>query len=101
MFVIFKLIEAGARGREQNDVTGLRRVRGDFDRTLVGSGTFDGDAAVNLLFDLVRSGSDEERQDRFFAEWCLENGIVTAFVLATENDQDAGGKCVERFERGV
>src|SRR5579859_127717 len=41
MFVILKLIEAGAGGREQNNVAGLRGARGDFDGALDGAGAFD------------------------------------------------------------
>ena len=58
MLVILELVEAGAGGREQHDIAGLRGARGDFDRALNRAGTFDGDATGDLAFDFLRGGAD-------------------------------------------
>ena len=58
MFIIFKLVEAGAGRREQHDIAGLRGARGDFDGAVERAGTFDSDAAGDLAFDFLRCGAD-------------------------------------------
>src|SRR5262245_1310222 len=101
MFVVLKLIEAGAGGREQDDVAGMRRARCEFDGTFERAGGLDGDAAGDLAFDLFCSSADEKSENGFFAEQRLQGSVVAAFILATENDENAVGKSVEGLERGV
>src|SRR5579871_3123998 len=89
MFVILKLVEAGAGGGEQNDVAGVRRAGGKLDSAIERAGAFNGDAAGKLAFDFVGSGADEERENRLFAERLLKRGVIAAFVLAAKDDESA------------
>src|SRR5690242_19271157 len=101
MLVILKLVEAGAGGSEQDDVAGLGGVSGGLDGAVQSAGAFDGDAAANLLLDLVRRSADQERQYGPLAQRLAQCGVVTALVFAAENDQDAAGKSIESFQSGV
>jgi len=58
MLIVLKLVEAGARGGQQNNVSSARSVSGGVDGALESSGLLDGDAARNLLFDFVRRSAD-------------------------------------------
>jgi hypothetical protein len=66
MLVIFKLVEARARGREQDDVSGPRRLGCDLDSALKGAGTLDSHASVNLVRDFVSRCTYQQRQNRPF-----------------------------------
>src|SRR5690349_22714852 len=101
VLVILKLVEAGAGGSEQDNIAGARGVSGGFDGAVEGSGLLDGHTASDLLFDFVRGGANQKREDGFFPQWGLQHGIVAAFVFSTQNNQDAAGKSVERFQGGV
>ena len=86
MFVIFKLVEAGACGREQDNVAGLRRARSDFHRAMQCPRTFDGDAAGDLAFDFLGGSADEQGKNCLFTQRRLQNRVVAALVLAAENN---------------
>src|SRR6202171_3396010 len=101
MFVVLKLVEASASWREQDDIARSRRTRCNLDRALNGSCLLDRHAPGNLLPDLFRCSTNEKRQNSFFAQRLLQYGVVAALILASENDQNSSGKCIQRFQRGV
>src|SRR5215472_5647198 len=101
MFVVLKLVVAGAGGGKQNDVSGLSGMRSDFDGALEGSGLLDGHAAGDLFFNFAGRSANQKSEDGFVAKRRLQQGVVTAFVFASQNNQDAARKRVERFRGGV
>ena len=101
MFVILKLVKTCASWREENDVAALCGVRRNFYSALQRPRALDSDAVRDLVLDFLGSGTDEKGKNRFFAKRLLQHGVVAAFVLSAENDEDASGKCVKRLERGV
>ncbi len=68
MFVIFKLIEAGAGRRKKDNVARARSMRSDFDRALQRSGAFHGNTIRNLAFDFLRCSSYEQSKNCLFAQ---------------------------------
>src|ERR1043166_7745552 len=62
VFVILKLVKARAGRREQNNVTGMRRVKRGVHRVFQGAGSPDRHAASDLLFNLVGSRADQQRE---------------------------------------
>src|SRR5882724_6494013 len=58
VFVAIKLVEAGARRREEHDVPGTRSLRSNLYRALDRSRALDRHASGDLLFNFLRSRAD-------------------------------------------
>src|ERR1051325_11081352 len=67
MFVILKLIEAGAGGGEEAGLAAGRLLVRLANRNVDGSATLHWKRAAQVLFDLLRGRADEQRRATFFA----------------------------------
>src|SRR6266852_4115327 len=61
VLVVIKLVEAGARRREEYDIAGPRSLRSKFYRALDRSRALDRHASGDLLFNFLRSRADKQR----------------------------------------
>src|SRR5258708_21632104 len=89
MLVILELVEAGARRREQNDISCARSLRRDLDGALESPCALNGHAAINLACDFVGGRADQQRQNRSLPQRLLQRRIVASLILAAENHQNA------------
>src|SRR5262249_21257622 len=101
VLVVLKLIEAGTSRRQQDDITGASDLRGALDSPLERLSLVDGDATCDLRLDFRCGRSDQQRKDAFFAQKRLKRRVVAALISAPENDENAAGESIQRFQRGV
>ena len=101
VLIIFKLVEAGACGSQQDCVAGNSLLGRKFDGARHRSGAVGGNDASEFRFNLVRGRANQEDAARVASKRFPQDGIVAAFVLASENHQQIPGKRIERFQRGV
>jgi hypothetical protein len=67
LFVVLKLVEAGASRSEKHDVAGARGVGSDFDGAFQRTGALDGHASGDLCFDFFRCRANQQHKNSFFA----------------------------------
>src|SRR5208337_1688297 len=65
LLVILKLVEAGASRGQKHDVSRLRGMCGNLHGAVQRGGAFDGHAAGDLLFYLVRGRANQQRKNGF------------------------------------
>src|SRR5271155_2517103 len=101
VFVVFKLIQAGAGGREQNGVAGLGdlfgAVHGAFERFY----KFQSYAAGDVAGDFVGGAANQQGANGTLAQLLAEGAVVAVFVFAAENDNYAAGEGFQGFQGGV
>src|ERR1700746_418334 len=97
MLVILELVEAGARRREQNDVSCARGLRRNVDGALESPCALDGHAAINLAGDFVGGGANQQRQNGSLPQGFLQRRVVASLILTAENHQNSARKCVQRL----
>src|SRR5262245_61559204 len=97
MLVVLKLVEASAGRRKQNDITWASSVGRRLNGVLEGFGALNCDASRNLLFDLVSGCADQEGEDSLLTQRLPQQRVIAAFVLTSEDNQDATRKSIERF----
>src|SRR6202521_1321548 len=101
VFVVLKLIEAGACRGEEHHVAGPRCMRSNFHGALDRSGALDGHAAGDLFFNFFRSRADEQRKNSLLTQRSLQHGVIAAFVFPAQNDQNLSGKSIQGLQRGI
>src|SRR5271156_904543 len=101
LLIVFKLIEAGAGGREQNDFAGLRGV-GCFGYGRVErAGINDGRRSFDMSDDLFGGRADGvDGPDALLNERAHE-AVVGVLVLAAENQVDTGWEGRDGFHGGI
>ena len=92
VFVALELVEAGAGGSEQDDVSGFRGGCGAANGVVEGFGVEDFGRALDVGFDLGGGCADGVDALDAVAEQVVEDGVVAAFVLAAEDQVDVGGE---------
>src|SRR5579884_1242567 len=96
VLVIFKLIEAGAGGCEEDDVT-LFRCRGRTpDSSFQGFGVDDLGGSGDLRLDFLCRRTDGVHALDALAQEIVQDRVIAALVFAAEDHVDVAG---ERFER--
>src|SRR5260370_20995117 len=101
LFVVLELVEAGAGRGQKQSVAGACLVRGDFHGALNRPSALDGYAASNLFFNFVGCGADQQSENGLFTQRPLQQGVMAAFVLPAQNDQDSAGKSIQRLQGGI
>src|SRR5256884_272885 len=101
VFVVLKLIEAGACRGQEHDVAGPRCVRGNLHGVLDRPGVLDGHAAGDLFFNFFRGRADQQRKNGLLTQRPLQHGVIAAFIFPAQNDQDSPGKSIQCFQRGI
>src|SRR5271155_4729743 len=97
MFVILELVEAGARGRKQNDIARRSTFAGASESVFERLRALNFGRALNLRLDLGGRGSN--RIDAFHSppQQLIEHRVVAALVLAAKNQMNIRRKRLDRL----
>src|ERR1700734_725554 len=101
MFVVAELVEAGAGGSEQNDVSGRGSLGWAADCGFQGFGTVDVSSFLYLGFDLCRRRANGVNPLHPMPKKIVQDRIVAAFVFPAENEVDVRRKGFERLNRCI
>ena len=101
MLVVLKLVEAGARRREQHHVARLRLFLRPGDRPLHRSSSLYLHDTGELRLDLFRCRTNGDNRLHPRAQQRRQRAIVRVLVLAAENQPDAARKGLDRLRRRI
>src|SRR5271165_2995921 len=105
VFVVAELVETGTGRSEQHDIARLGSLGRVLDSGFQSFGVIDFGASAfrgdNLRFDLGGGGPDGVNALHALPEQIVQDGVVAAFVLATENEVDVGGERFDCLDGGV
>src|SRR5438132_1743946 len=92
LLVISKLVEAGAGGREQHDISRLGTCACPLNGTVQRFGVNNLGRVFNLRFDLLCCCADGINALYSLAQKIVEDGIVASFIFSAENKIYVRGK---------
>src|SRR5205807_4219280 len=101
MLVIFKLIEAGASRCEQYSIAFSRVFISQRHGTLQSSGALKRHRPTELRGNFFRRRADKQNEFGSFTQYRHQRGVVTAFILAAENDEESARKSLQGLYRCV
>ena len=101
LFVVFKLVEAGAGRRQQHHIAGYRLAGRLVDRRLERAGANDPGDSGDLAFDLFRRRADGVNRLDPRPQQSIQLGVVGVLVFAAQDQVDISRKRGDRLGRGV
>ena len=101
VLVAFKLVEAGAGGRQQDHFAGVRGSGGRADGVVQRFAGVEWDHAAQLRLDFGGGGADGVDGAHARAQQRRELGVVGVLVFAAENEVNAAWECGDGLGGGV
>src|SRR5215472_926309 len=101
VLVVVKLVEAGAGRRQQHDIARGGGLKGLADRALDGAGAQQGRRSLDLRGDLIGGGADQVGAPGAGTQQRVEDRVVAALVLASQDNVDVAGEGFQGLHRGV
>src|SRR5713101_7018502 len=101
VLIILELVEAGARGSQQHNISCFGCRRRTFQRSLECPRVVNFRRRLDLRLDFFRRGTDRVDALHPLPQQVAEQRVIAVFVLAAKNEVDIRRERLQRFDRGV